>query len=201
MKRTTILWGCVAVLVGGALGYRAADISATLNFAAASRQVNGWLYTTEFGRVAPPSLKAAAFAKHGMMAHLAEEAVYFVAMKDAQENVLDGANSYVIHFRREDVPDVWAFWSLTMYHQELPHNLVSNPIDRYVISDRTPGLRVNNDGSFDVYIQHDSPGEEQRSNWLPAPEGKFMLTLRTYLPGAAILEGRYAPPAVTMVGK
>jgi hypothetical protein len=201
VKRTMILWACVAALVGGALGYKAADISATLYFAMASRQANGWLYTTEFGRAAPPSLKAAAFVKHGMMANLAEEAVYFVTKTDVQGNVLDGANSYVVHFRQQDVPDVQGFWSLTMYHWELPHNLVSNPIDRYVISNRTPGLQLNDDGSFDVYIQHDSPGEEQQSNWLPAPSGKFFLTLRAYIPGAAILEGRYAPPAVTPVGR
>ena len=201
MKRRTILWTCVVVLVGGALGYKAADISATLCFAAASQKANGWLYTTEFGRAAPPSLKAAAFVKHGMMANLAEEAVYFVTKTDAQGDLLDGANYYVIHFRPQDVPDVRAFWSLTMYHWELPHNLVSNPIDRYVISNRTPGLQVNDDGSFDVYIQRDSPGEERQSNWLPAPGGKFMLTLRTYIPGTAILEGRYTPPALTPVGK
>jgi len=201
MRRTMILWVCVAVLVGGVLGYKAADISATLYFARACRSANGWLYTTEFGRAAPPSLKAAAYVKHGIMGHLAEEAIYYVTRMDVHGGTLDGANSYVMHFRREDVPDVRAFWSLTMYHWELPHNLVSNPINRYVISNRTPGLQVNEDGSFSVYIQHDAPGEERQSNWLPAPDGKFIMTLRTYMPGAAILEGRYAPPAVTPIGK
>jgi len=201
MRKTMILWACVAALIGGVLGYQAAWPSATLYFAIASKHVNGWLYSTEFGRAVPPSLKAAAFAKHAMMGHLAEEAVYYVTKTDVDGNALDGANSYIIHFRPQDVPDVRAFWSLTMYHEELPHNLVSNPINRFVISNRTPGLQLNNDGSFDVYIQHDSPGEERQSNWLPAPNGKFVLMLRTYLPGAAILEGRYAPPAVTLIGK
>jgi len=201
MRRTMILWVCAAVLVGGVLGYKAADVSATLYFAIASKHTNGWLYSTEFGRAAPPSLKAAAFAKHAIMAHIAEEAVYYVTKTDVHGNALDGANSYVIHFSQQDVPDVQAYWSLTMYHEALPYNLVSNPINRYAISNRTPGLQVNEEGSFSVYIQHDAPGEERQSNWLPAPDGKFIMTLRTYMPGAAILEGRYAPPAVTPIGK
>jgi hypothetical protein len=127
--------------------------------------------------------------------------VYYVTKTDVHGNALDGTNSYVIHFRQQDVPDVQAYWSLTMYHEALPFNLVSNPIKRYAISNRTPGLELNKNGSFDIYIQHDSPGEGRQSNWLPAPEGKFSLTLRAYMPGAAILEGRYAPPAVTLVGE
>ncbi len=201
MRKTMILLACVAALIGGVLGYQGAWSSATLYYGMASTYTNGWVYSLEFGRATPPSLKAAAFAKHAMMANIAEEAVYFMSRTDSNGNRLDGTNSYVIHFRPQDVPDVGAFWSLTMYHDELPHNLVSNPINRYVISNRTPGLEYNGDGSFDVYMQHDSPGDEREPNWLPAPNGKFVLTLRTYLPSAAILEGRYAPPAITLMGK
>ena len=39
------------------------------------------------------------------------------------------------------MPPVDAFWSLTMYN--VPRFLlVANPIDRYSIGDRTPGLQV-----------------------------------------------------------
>ena len=38
-----------------------------------------------------------------------------------------------------------AFWSLTMY--DVPDfYLVANPIDRYSIGDRTPGLQAGPDG-------------------------------------------------------
>jgi hypothetical protein len=53
------------------------------------------------------------------------------------------------------VPPVQAFWSLTMYESDL--FLATNPIERYEVGDRTPGLRLNPDGSLDVYIQHDWP--------------------------------------------
>ena len=51
--------------------------------------------------------------------------------------------------------------------------LADNPIDRYAIGDRTPGLKYNEDGSLDIYLQHDSPGPDEESNWLPTPAGEF----------------------------
>jgi hypothetical protein len=45
--------------------------------------------------------------------------------------------------------------------------LVANPIGRYSIGDRTPGLRRDADGSLTSVIQHDQPADT--SNWLPAP--------------------------------
>ena len=42
-----------------------------------------------------------------------------------------------------------AFWSLTMYGDDL--YLVDNPIGRYAIGDRTPGLRRGRDGSLTLH--------------------------------------------------
>lgn len=77
--------------------------------------------------------------------------------------------------------------------------IVDNPIDRYFISDRTPGIKFNEDGSLDIYIQHDSPGPDKESNWLPAPEGNFSLNLRQYVPQESILNGEYQYPFVQRV--
>ena len=74
----------------------------------------------------------------------------------------------------------------------------ANPIDRYAIGDRDP-LKFNPDGSLDIYIQHDSPGADKESNWLPAPTGKLGITMRLYAPKAQVLEGRWAPPTVQKV--
>jgi hypothetical protein len=46
------------------------------------------------------------------------------------------------------------------------------------------------------YIQHDSPGADQESNWLPAPTGPLGVTMRLYAPNAQALDGRWSPPAV-----
>lgn len=51
----------------------------------------------------------------------------------------------------------------------IDHNFVDNPINKYAIVDRTPNIKKNEDGSFDIYIQHESPGAEREDNWLTLP--------------------------------
>ena len=77
------------------------------------------------------------------------------------------------------------------------NRFVANPINRYSVSDRS-GLVPNADGSVDIYIQNTAPAGH-KSNWLPAPEGKFILWLRVYVPGAAILDGKYKVPPIVEV--
>ncbi|WP_052734576.1 MULTISPECIES: DUF1214 domain-containing protein [unclassified Methanosarcina] len=74
--------------------------------------------------------------------------------------------------------------------------LVANPINRYSIGDRTPGLTYNPDGSLDIYFQKDSPGPEKESNWLPAPAGPFRVAMRMYQPREAALDGTYVLPPI-----
>ena len=74
---------------------------------------------------------------------------------------------------------------------------MANPINRYSVSDRT-GLVPNADSSVDVYLQNTAPAGHE-SNWLPAPAGNFILWLRVYMPGEAILHGEYIVPPVVEV--
>jgi len=51
----------------------------------------------------------------------------------------------------------------------------------------------------DLYLQKDSPGKDKESNWLPAPEGRFIPMLRLYWPKEkppSILDGTWAAPPV-----
>jgi len=77
------------------------------------------------------------------------------------------------------------------------NDFVKNPLNRYALNDRSR-LVQNPDGSIDIYLQNTAP-TGQESNWLPAPTGKFILWLRVYMPGVAILDGSYqVPPVVKM---
>lgn len=79
-------------------------------------------------------------------------------------------------------------------------NLVANPIKRYSIGDRAPGLKTGEDGSVTIYIQKDSPGPDKEPNWLPSPEGACRPILRMYVPHKEILDGTYVLPAIKKQG-
>jgi hypothetical protein len=135
----------------------------------------------------------AVIARAGMWGNHGYEADYEAIWVDADGQQLDGSSSYEL--RLERTPPVDAFWSLTMY--DTPEfYLVANAIDRYSIGDRTPGLKVADDGSVTIYIGKDSPGQDRESNWLPAPEGSFRPILRMYQPRDEVLDGTYVLPAI-----
>lgn len=62
-----------------------------------------------------------------------------------------------------------ALWSLTMYNAK--QAFVANQINRFAIGDRDK-LKLNPDGSLDIYVQHYSPGKYKESNWPPADAGR-----------------------------
>lgn len=129
------------------------------------------------------------------------EATYPMAWRDAQGQSLSGAHRYQLHFAPGSLPPVDAFWSITLYDAR-DYMLVDNPIDRYAIGDRTPGLRRDADGGLTLHIQHGAPtNDAEQANWLPAPTGDFYLCLRAYLPRAELLDGRYELPAISRLNQ
>jgi len=131
----------------------------------------------------------------GLYGNDADEAYYPIGNTDASGNRFDASkHSYAMRFEKDELPQVDAFWSMTMY--SLPDQLmVANPINRYSIGDRSK-LRYGEDGSLTIYIQHQSPGKKKASNWLPAPDGPFSLQFRMYLPKPEALDPLYLPPPV-----
>jgi hypothetical protein len=163
-----------------------------------ARVVNGWQMNTDtMGVYGNYYLKRAIVAMVGLGANQPEDAVYPLAVADAGGKPLDGAHRYRLHFDKQALPPVSAFWSVTLYDGE--GFQVANPLNRFALGDRDD-LKFNADGSLDLYIQHDSPGAGKESNWLPSPDkGTLGVTMRLYAPKAEVLDGRWAPPAVTRV--
>lgn len=154
---------------------------------------NGWIITKITGHYGTAYMERAAIAYGGLGANLPEDAIYPAAFKDIENNILSGKNKYIIHFNADQLPPVNGFWSVTMYG--FGGYFISNAIDRYAIGDRSV-LEFNDDGSLDIYVQHDSPGFNKESNWLPAPEGNFNLTMRLYWPKQDVYNGYWNPPTV-----
>jgi hypothetical protein len=162
----------------------------------AAALINDWaMIMNPVGTYGTDYLKRAFIAYFGLGANVVEDAMYPSAMVDAYGKPLfDSGMKYVLHFEKEQIPPVRAFWSLTMYNDR--QFFADNPINRYAIGDRDD-LKFNTDGSLDLYIQRDSPGADKESNWLPAPkEGGLSMTLRLYWPKPLVLDGRWQPPAV-----
>jgi len=140
------------------------------------------------------AMKRAVAAAMGIYGNSKEEAFYTPYVADADGQTLDGTKSYVIHFTKAQVPPVKFFWSMTMYN--LPQRLlIENPINRYAIGSRTPGFKLNADGSADIYLQSASPGKDKESNWLPTQDkGPYYMILRMYGPKGTLAGGTWKAP-------
>jgi hypothetical protein len=166
------------------------------HFKAAGEDTNGWVFTTKTGVYGTEYLQRALITAIGLGANRPQDAVYPTSEVDAAGKAYSGVNKYVMHFPRGQLPPVSGFWSLTMYNGE--YFFVENPLNRYTLSARN-SLKTNADGSVDLYLQHENPGPEKESNWLPAPDGKFILMLRLYWPKEtppSIIDGSWKIPAV-----
>ncbi|MEE4025775.1 DUF1254 domain-containing protein [Gordonia sp. PKS22-38] len=169
-----------------------------LDFANTTPQVNGWRTPVEsIGAYGTDYLARAVTAARLLGANLPEDAVYAMSETTGDGRPLRADKDYVLHFDKDQVPDVRAFWSLTLYDEQ--GYLAANPINRYAV--RGERLRTNPDGSIDIYIQRENPGPAKESNWLPMPaDGQASLVLRLYWPSEQIVDGNWNPPAVTRVG-
>ena len=163
-----------------------------------ARVVNGWQMNTDtVGVYGNYYMKRAIIALAGLGANQAEDAVYPLNVADANGKPVTGENKYVMHFSKAELPPVDAFWSITMY--DAGGFQVGNAINRFAIGDRDE-LKYNADGSLDIYMQHENPGKDKESNWLPAPKsGVLGVTMRLYAPKAQVLDGRWNPPAIKRV--
>lgn len=162
--------------------------------------IDGWTYpAARLGEFGQDYALRGTVALGGLAALPPVEAMYMQAHGPGPRGLFDGTKGWRLTFPAEAPLPVNAFWSLSLY-EALDNGqffFCDNPLSRYAIGDRTPGLRTNPDGSLDIWIGHASPGHDKGANWLPAPAGPFALFLRAYLPKPELLDGRYRLPPVT----
>ncbi len=162
-----------------------------------ARVSSNWLMNTDtMGVYGNYYLKRAIIAQQGLGANLPEDAIYPNNLGDGSGQPLDGVNKYTIHFDKDALPPVRAFWSITLYDQQ--GFQVPNSLSRFAVSSWMP-FKYNADGSLDLYFQNESPGKELEANWLPAPKGPFNVLMRLYSPKSEALTGRWNPPPVMRV--
>ena len=165
----------------------------------AGEEINGWSYPRiGIGEFGDDDNLRAFVALGGLGALPRTEAIYLSARADRVGIALAGSQSYTVTLPPR-LP-VGAFWSLTMYQAEADGRLffVPNALDRFAVGDRSPQLRANRDGSYEIFIQTTPPAGERVVNWLPAPPGKFVLVWRAYLPKPELLDGSFRLPPVAV---
>jgi hypothetical protein len=157
----------------------------------------GWTLPGHYGRYGTNYLVRALTARYFLGILPAEDAVYLSCDRDSAGDPFQGSKQYTLHFDKDGIPPVRAFWSLSLYDEQ--GYFAANSIQRFAIGDRD-ALTFNADGSLDLYIQRDSPGAGKESNWLPAPAGSFNLALRMYWPEKQVISGQWTPPALSAAG-
>ncbi|CAI8827526.1 Cell envelope protein [Pseudomonas sp. IT-P253] len=172
-------------------------------------KINGWNIASTGGDAAfyhGDWLKRAAIAQAGIYGNNSEEATYPLTRTLPNGEPLDGSkHSYTITFPAGQLPPVNAFWSVTMYDGK-SQLLIKNPINRYLLnSPMLPDMKKNADGSLTLYIQKDSPGADNESNWLPAPNDLIYMVMRLYWPkteNPSVLppgKGTWSPPSIVKI--
>jgi hypothetical protein len=157
-----------------------------------ARVVNGWVEAILDADLSQDPVNHAGVAMVGLLYSQKEASTYHVAYVDLAGETLDGSKgAYALTL--DPPPPVEAFWSLTVY-SSATRQYVANPIDRYAIGDRTPGLEFGAEGSLRILLAHEAP--EAVANWLPVPAEPFYLVLREYTPKPAIITREWVPPAV-----
>lgn len=164
--------------------------------------VGGWSYpSVRLGDFEQDYDLRGTVALGGLAALPPAEAMYLQGDGPEPGKLFDGRQSWRLHFPPDAHLPVNSFWSLSLYEATDDGQFFfwENPLGRYAIGDRTPGLTANADGSLDIWIGHASPGPEREGNWLPAPAAPFALFMRAYLPKAELLQGYYRMPALEVV--
>ncbi len=154
--------------------------------------VGGWAVRPDIGRYGDDLLGRALVARVGWGANVDEEAVYPVGRVDAAGDPLSGEHTYRITFPPGGLPPVDAFWSLSVYGDDM--FFTAHPSGRYTTGSEDPELVAGPDGSVEIVLAHEEPADAR--NWLPVPAGPFVLMVRLYLPGSAILDGSYQLPPI-----
>jgi hypothetical protein len=151
---------------------------------------NGWSTGRAVGGPGDDILKRAVGAKFGLGGHYAVENRSYMALSDSQRGALSGKHELCMKFDADKLPPCGAFWSLTAYGMDL--YLVENEINRYSVGDRTPGLHYDDDGGLTIILSAQRP--QRAGNWLPVPDGPYMLGMRVYEGHTSVLDCDWFPP-------
>lgn len=162
--------------------------------------VNHWLCANSGGNYGANYRLRTVVNYVGIWANTPSEVVYFAATRDANEQPLNGSNSYIMHFPADRPPASVsdAYWSVILVGVP-DYRVAPNSLKRYNFNNHSP-LQKEPDGSLKIAVGPKPVSDVPESNWLPAADGKpFSLTFRTYVPKETAQKCEWTPPPLAKV--
>ena len=108
---------------------------------------------------------------------------------------MNAQSDYVIRMSNEEIPPARAFWSVTLYDSENGF-FIPNDRKKYSVG-QNAGMKLNDDGSIEIYIAAEQPPSVPDENWLPINRQDQVLDIimRIYAPDLEMMETWIAPKA------
>src|SRR5215469_4564315 len=121
--------------------------------------------------------------------------VYLAPIADTNGRPLQAGKTYKLRVPK-DTP-AKEFWSLTVYDRAT-WAFINNPLDRAGLDSFNKNMKMNVDGSVDLYFGPNTPAGLE-SNWIPTMGKEPYLWLRLYGPGEAFWNKTFEMPDVELV--
>ena len=161
------------------------------------KRLGAWSQPTDIGRYGFNYLYRSAVTTLGTGANVIEENHPFTSFVDSAGAHLDGSlGDYRLVL--SPPPPARFFWSVTVY-DAATRELYPNALGRYMVGDRTPGLKRGKDGSVTILFSHRPDALGKSPNILPVPAAPFYVAIRAQGPEPAFSNGEWRPAAIEKI--
>ena len=123
---------------------------------------------------------------------------YAIAYVDSKKQPFNGSKTYRLHIPPD--PPANDFWAVTLYDSQT-RSLLQTDQPYPTVGSQTEGIKMNDDGSYDIYFSPDPP-EGYEKNWLQTIPGKsWFVALRMYGPLEPWIDKSWRPGEIEMMGE
>jgi len=121
---------------------------------------------------------------------------YGIAFLDDKKMPFDGSKIYKLHLPPQ--PPAKEFWAVTIYDSQT-RSMLQTDQAYPTVGSQTEGIKMNDDGSFDLYFGPEAP-DGFENNWLQTIPGKsWFVALRLYGPLEPWIEKTWRPGEISEI--